>query len=112
MPVASAGGREHVRVVVGDHTRAVYTRPLHLKSRQSMQSMHSGRRQRSSWDEDWEIMMHELSMGELRGIKLHTTVPYQPASNGVAECRVGVLINAARTSHGRVQVGYRRLCIF
>ena len=60
------------------------------------------------WDEDWEIMMHELSIGELRdSIKQHTTVLYHPASNGVAERMTGVLIDAARTSHGRVQVGYR-----
>ncbi len=30
--VASGGGREYVCVVVGDHTREVYTRPLRFKS--------------------------------------------------------------------------------
>ncbi len=32
IPVASAGGREYVCVVVDGYTRAVYTRPLRLKS--------------------------------------------------------------------------------
>ena len=51
--------------------------------------------------------MYELSMGKMRdGIKLHTTGPYHPASSGVAERMIGVLINVARTGHGRVQVGY------
>ena len=46
----------------------------------------------------------QLSMGEMRqiceqeGIKLHTSVPYSPESNGVAERTIGVLTNAVRAS--------------
>ena len=45
---------------------------------------------------------HELSMGEMHelckceGIKLNMTVPYHPASNGVAEWVIGVLTNSVR----------------
>jgi len=44
----------------------------------------------------------ELSMGEMRNIcerdsiKLQTTVPYHPVSNGVADCAIEVLTAAAR----------------
>ncbi len=42
----------------------------------------------------------------LDSIKLYTTVPYDPASKGVAERMIGVYTIAMRTGHGRVQVGY------
>ena len=38
--------------------------------------------------------MHDICVQE--GIKLHTSVPYHPASNGVAECAIRVLTNAVQ----------------
>ena len=40
--------------------------------------------------------VHRLICEEA-GVKLNTTVPYHPASNGVAERTIGVLTNAVRT---------------
>ena len=59
-----------------------------------------------------------LSMHEMRdickrdSIKLHFTVPYHPASNGVAKRMIGALTNAVRAGHSRVQVGCHGLGIF
>ena len=91
IPVASAGGREYVCVVVGDYTRAEYTRLLRLKSEivEAVQAFRAAA-ENESGKRNWEIIMHELSMGKLRdGLKLHTTVPCHPASNGVAERMIG-----------------------
>ena len=64
---------------------------------------------------------HKLSMGEMHdickwdGIKLHTTVPYHPASNSVAERTIGALTSAVRatlriqTSVGR-SIRHRCVC--
>ena len=94
-----------------DYTRAVYTRPLRLKSEAVKASKASraaaenqpGKRAR-------EIMMgntHEVLMGKMRdSIMLHTTVPYHSAPNGVAERMIGVLTIAVHTGRGWVQVGY------
>ena len=71
-----------------------------------VQSVQGSGRERV-WGRIREIMMvstHELSMRRIHdGIKLHTTVPYHPASNSVAERISGCM--ALHTSHGRVQVG-------
>jgi len=84
-----------VYVVVDDYTRAVYTRPLRLKSEavdafrplREVAENESGKRLREVMTDN----SREQSMGEMRdicqreGIKLNTAVPYHPTSNGVAE---------------------------
>ena len=107
MPIASASGREYVYVVVDDHTRVVYTRPLRLKLEaveafkvlKDAAENESGKKIR-------EIMRDNArkpSIGEMGeickrdgGIKLNTTMPHHPASNGVAERTIGVLTNTVR----------------
>ena len=106
MPVVSAGGREYIYVIVDDYTRAVHTKPLRLKSEaadafksfKAAAENESGKRIREVLTDN----TRELSMGEMsrfceaEGIKLNTTVPYHPASNGVAERTIGVLTNTVR----------------
>ena len=67
-------------VVVGDYTRAVYTRLLRLKS-DAVDTVDAFRAaaENESGKRIWEITMYELSIGKLRdGIKQHTTVPIPP----------------------------------
>ena len=103
-PVASAGGWIYVYVVVGDHTRAVYTRLLQSKS-EAVEAFRAfeGVAENGSGKKVHEVLMDnawELSIGEVRrlceanGIKLNTTVPYNPVSNSVAERTIAVLTNA------------------
>ena len=106
MPVKSAGGKEYLYVVVDDYTRAVHTRALRLKS-EAVEAFKDFKAvvENASGYKLCEVMTdnaRELSMGEMRelcereGIKLNTTVPYHPASNGVAERAIGVLTNSVR----------------
>jgi len=106
MPVKSAGGREYLYLVVDDYTRAVYVKPLKLKSEaveafkafKAVAENESGKKMREVMTDN----ARELSMGEMRnicereGIKLHTTIPRHPASNGVAGRTIGVLTGAVR----------------
>ena len=89
-----------------DYTRTVFTRLLHLKS----EAVEAFKVFRAAAENDsgkriQEIMMnnmHKLSMAEMRdisksdSIKLHTTVLFHPASNGMAEQMIRVLTNAVR----------------
>jgi len=106
MPVASAGGRAYLFVVVDDYSGVVYTRPLWQKSEaaeafkvfEAVAEAESRKRMREVFTDN----PRELSMGEMRrvceesGVKRKTTVRYHPASNGVAERTIGVLTNAVR----------------
>ena len=106
MPVRSAGGKEYAYIVVDDHTRAVYMRPLRHKSDAS----EAFRIFKAAAENEFQRKMREimtdnareLCMGEMReiceesGIKLNTSVPYSPESNGVAGRTIGVLTSAVR----------------
>jgi len=106
MHVPSARGRLYLYVAVDNCTCAVYTRLLFLKLEapeafrvfRAAAENKSGRRLREVMTDN----THKLLMGEMceicerDGIKLHMTVPYHPASNGVAECAIGVLTATAR----------------
>jgi len=106
MPVKSAGGREYLYLVVDDYTRGVYVKPMKLKSEaveafkafKEVAENESGKKMREVMTDN----ARELSMGEMRnicereGIKLYTTIPHHPASNGVAGRTIGVLTGVVR----------------
>ena len=103
MPVKSAGGREYLYVVVDDCTRTVYAKPLWLKS-EAIKAFKAFKVavENKSGKKIQEVMMdnaQELCMGEMwdlcvqEGIKLHTSVPYHPVSNGIAKRAIRVLTN-------------------
>jgi transposase InsO family protein len=106
MPMKSAGGKEYEYVIVDDYSRAVYTRPLRLKSEAAeVFKIFKAAAENESQKTMREVMTdnaRELSMGEVKeicereGIKLHTSVRYNPESNEVAEHTIGVLTNAVR----------------
>ena len=104
MQAKSAGGKEYECIIMDDYTRAMYTRPLLLKSEvpgifkvlQAVAENKSQKRMR-------EIMTdnaRELCMGDMKdtseqeGIELHMSVWYSPKLNGVAERTIRVLTNA------------------
>ena len=93
-------------VAVDDYTHTVYTQLLFFKSEapeafkafRAATENGSGKRLREVMTDN----ARELSMGEMRdicerdSIKLHSTVPYHPVLNRVAERAIGVLTTAAR----------------
>ena len=84
-------------VVVDDHTRPVYTRPLRLKSEAADAfKTFKATVEKESGKEVMTDNARELSMGEAEEIKISTTVPYHPAPNGVAERTIGVLTSSVR----------------
>ena len=101
MLVNSACGKDYLYVIVDDFTRAVHARPLRLKS-DAVEAFKSFKAvdENESGKEIQEVLMdnaRELCLGKMgdlceqEGIKLHTMVPYHPASNGVAERTIRVL---------------------
>jgi len=106
MHIPSARGRLYLYVAVDDYTCAIYTRLLFLKSDvpEAFKAFRAAA-ENESGKQLCKVMTNntrELSMGEMRdicerdGIKLRMTVPYHPASNGVAERAIEVLTAAAR----------------
>lgn len=83
-------------VVVDDYARALYKRAPHVRGCGSIQGIQGGRRDRV-WEEDLgdhDGQHARIIEGKMRdGVKLYTTVPYYPASNGVAEEMIGVRAN-------------------
>ena len=90
--------------MVDNYTQAVYTWPMHLK----LEAVDVFKTFKAVVENELgkgicEVMTdnaRELSMGEMlcfckaKGIKISTTVPYHPASNGVAERAIRVLTGA------------------
>ena len=85
MPTPSVGGRRYLYVVVDDYSRAVYTRPLRLRSEAfDAFKIFKAAVETESGKKIWEVMTDnagELSMGDMKifceseGIKVSTTVP-------------------------------------
>ena len=106
MPVKSAGGKEYAYIIVDDHTRAVYMKPLKHKSDapeafkvfKAAAENESGRTIREVMTDN----ARELCMGTMKeicnksGIMINTSVRYSPKSNGVAERTIGVLTGSVR----------------
>ena len=108
MLVNSACGKDYLYVIVDDFTRAVHVRPLRLKS-DAVEAFKSFKAvdENESGKEIQEVLMDnacELCLGKMgdlckqEGIKLHTMVPYRPASNGVAERTIRVLTSVVRVT--------------
>ena len=100
-----AGGREYA-CVVGDYIRAVYARPLRLKSeafdafnafRAGAESGSGKKIREVTTDNTRELSMREMrDICERDRIKLRATVPYFLTSNGGAKQMIGVLTNVVR----------------
>jgi hypothetical protein len=107
VPTKSVGRREYAHIIVDDYTHTVYTRLLQLKSEavnafktfQVVVENESGSKLHAMMtDNTCELLIGEVhNICKWDGIKLHTTIPYHPALNGVAEHTIGVLTSAART---------------
>jgi hypothetical protein len=106
MEVQSARRKEYEYVVMDDHTRMVYMRPLHLKSEavdafQTFKAVAEGKlgkRLREVMTDNASKLskgkMHKICKEE--GNWLSTTVPYHPVSNRIAEQMIGVLTGMVR----------------
>jgi len=100
VPTKSASGKEYEYIVVDDYSRAVYTRPLRLKSdapeafrifKAAAENEPQKGCARSRWTTRKESSVGEMKqICEQEGIKLYTSVRYSPESNGVAERMTGV----------------------
>ena len=97
------GGREYLYVVMDDCTRTVYAKLLWPRSEaiEAFKTFKAAVKNESVM----KIMTgntRELCMGEMgdlcdrEGFKLHTTVPYHPALNGVVRRAIGMLTGAVR----------------